>query len=63
MFTSYKKEIREPNRGSGRKGSKTVYSWSSTLSLRNSNQQEFHYGPSFRIWTCRSRRVKKLPNE
>jgi len=42
---------------------RTVYRWSTTLSLRNSDQQKVHPDPNSRIWICRFRGVRKLPKK
>ena len=54
-LTSYKRKVERQARGAGRIGPQTINCWSTTLLLRNSDQQKVHYGPNSGIWTCRFR--------
>jgi len=58
MLTSGKREPQEPVKGVGREKIQRLYRRSITLSLGRGP-----HGPSSGIWTCRSRVVRKQPNE
>jgi len=57
------KEARELSSEAWKKRPRTINRLSTTPSLRNSNQQELHHGPSSRICTCRSKGLRKLHND